>query len=308
MSHPNHTYRMVFLRKLYFYFFFLFGFISLAQVKIGDNPESINPYIILELESTDKAFLFPRMTSAQRDAAFDLNDAPAGLAIFNTTSNQLEVLNSPSDPLKRGSKQWLGTDESVAQTGDTPPENPSAGQLFYNTGIDKLMLFDGSQWQSFGSENSLTYQNLSVNFASENGLLNFGLTDDPDDSDNEINLRSLEEVRTQTSGSLPIFTDATSGDLVIDTASEKLTLYAYDGTEWREFKPITQTNDVAEFIATDGQKQFTTPLEIETNSVINVFRNGVMVNFTVIDSTTIELESQAVCYQDDQIKIFQYNY
>ena len=124
---------MVFLRKLYFYFFFLFGFISLAQVKIGDNPKSINPYIILELESTDKAFLFPRMTSAQRDAAFDLNDAPAGLAIFNTTSNQLEVLNSPSDPLKRGSKQWLGTDESVAQTGDTPPENPSAGQLLQKT-------------------------------------------------------------------------------------------------------------------------------------------------------------------------------
>ncbi|MDA0773464.1 MAG: hypothetical protein O3A16_01460 [Bacteroidetes bacterium] len=100
------------------------------------------------------------MTSAQRDAAFDLNDAPAGLAIFNTTSNQLEVLNSPSDPLKRRSKQWLGTDESVAQTGDTPPENPSAGQLFYNTGIDKLMLFDGLQWQSFGSEKFRNYRDF----------------------------------------------------------------------------------------------------------------------------------------------------
>jgi len=122
-----------FFKKTIFLLFFLFGFISLAQVKIGDNPKSINPYIILELESTDKAFLFPWMTFAQRNAAFDLNDAPAGLAIFNTTSNQLEVLNSPSDPLKRGSKQWLGTDESVAQTGDTPPENPSAGQLLQKT-------------------------------------------------------------------------------------------------------------------------------------------------------------------------------
>lgn len=61
-----------------------------AQVsqKLGTNPFSINPSAALEIESTTKGFLPPRMTLAERD----LVASPAkGLTIYNTTTNLIEV-------------------------------------------------------------------------------------------------------------------------------------------------------------------------------------------------------------------------
>jgi hypothetical protein len=50
---------------------FLFFFTSnqvFSQVKVGDNPNTINPSAVLEAESTNKGFLPPRMSTAQRMA------------------------------------------------------------------------------------------------------------------------------------------------------------------------------------------------------------------------------------------------
>ncbi len=54
------------------------------------------PSALLDLQSTEKGFLLPRMTVAQRDAI----DGPAtGLMIFNTTANCLQInYGSPSEP------------------------------------------------------------------------------------------------------------------------------------------------------------------------------------------------------------------
>jgi hypothetical protein len=57
-----------------------------AQVKIGTNPTTINSSAELEIESTTKGFLPPRLTTAQRDAIV----SPAeGLTIYNTTTKCL---------------------------------------------------------------------------------------------------------------------------------------------------------------------------------------------------------------------------
>lgn len=61
-----------------------------AQVsqKLGVNSFSINPSAALEIESTTKGFLPPRMTLAERD----LVALPAkGLTIYNTDNNLIEV-------------------------------------------------------------------------------------------------------------------------------------------------------------------------------------------------------------------------
>jgi hypothetical protein len=56
--------------------------------KLGLNSFDISPSAVLEIESTTKGFLPPRMTVAERD----LIAAPAkGLTVYNTTSNLLEV-------------------------------------------------------------------------------------------------------------------------------------------------------------------------------------------------------------------------
>ena len=44
-----------------------------AQAKIGDNANNLNPNVLLELESTDRGLLIPRMSSSQRDNAFITN-------------------------------------------------------------------------------------------------------------------------------------------------------------------------------------------------------------------------------------------
>lgn len=63
--------------------FFSFGNESIAQVKIGDNPATINNSSLLELESTDKGILIPRMTSAQRNA---ISSPTMGLLVFQSDS------------------------------------------------------------------------------------------------------------------------------------------------------------------------------------------------------------------------------
>ena len=61
-----------------------------AQVKVGDNPTSINNSAVFEMESTNKGLLLPRLTSTQRNAIA----APAtGLVIYNTDKNCVEHYN-----------------------------------------------------------------------------------------------------------------------------------------------------------------------------------------------------------------------
>jgi len=53
-----------------------------AQVKVGDNPTTINASSMLEIESTTKGFLPPRMTNAQMKA---IANPTEGLMVYNTT-------------------------------------------------------------------------------------------------------------------------------------------------------------------------------------------------------------------------------
>lgn len=55
---------------------------SFAQIKIGDNPDVINPNSLLELESTNKGLLIPRLTTAGRNM---MVNPPDGMFIYNST-------------------------------------------------------------------------------------------------------------------------------------------------------------------------------------------------------------------------------
>ena len=69
------------------------GAVSAQQqtlLKLGTNPYSLNAAAALEVESTTKGFLPPRMTTTQRDAIL----SPAnGLTIYNTLLNCVEWYN-----------------------------------------------------------------------------------------------------------------------------------------------------------------------------------------------------------------------
>ena len=78
---------MVFLIKQRFTILvaFLITVCTFAQTGIGTATP--DPSAQLEVSSTTKGFLPPRMTTAQRDAIIDPAD---GLIIYNTTTNILE--------------------------------------------------------------------------------------------------------------------------------------------------------------------------------------------------------------------------
>jgi len=62
-----------------------------AQVKIGENPDIIDGNSVLELESTSKALLLPRLTTAQRDAQSGWIE---GHMIYNTTERCIQNFNA----------------------------------------------------------------------------------------------------------------------------------------------------------------------------------------------------------------------
>lgn len=87
LNHQKNKYLLTFICLV---FIALFGYGQRPMTKIKDNsktgtsatPEST---VILELESLNKGFLAPRMSTAQRDA-IEQDQLPDGLIIFNTTS------------------------------------------------------------------------------------------------------------------------------------------------------------------------------------------------------------------------------
>jgi hypothetical protein len=89
----NHTVTKFLYRLTSFLLIFFAGQLTFGQVKIGDNAENVSPYAILELESSNLGFIWPRLTNEQRNAAFTEN-IPIGLTIFNTDEQCIQYWDS----------------------------------------------------------------------------------------------------------------------------------------------------------------------------------------------------------------------
>lgn len=79
-------------KSIYFAFFFVLEISNMhAQVGIGTSAPDASAK--LEVSSTTQGFLPPRMTTPERDA---VSSPAAGLIIFNTTTNGLEIRTNSS--------------------------------------------------------------------------------------------------------------------------------------------------------------------------------------------------------------------
>jgi hypothetical protein len=88
------------MRTFLFYLLAMQVYGAHAQVKVGENPETIHASAVLEIESENKGFLPPRMTTAQRNA---ISNPAQGLTIYNTDKKCLQWYNGsewfdPCDP------------------------------------------------------------------------------------------------------------------------------------------------------------------------------------------------------------------
>ncbi len=74
-----------------------------AQIKIGDNPQNLNPASILELESTNRAFVINRVNTAQMNAIVPLE----GAMVYNTDIQCLHYYDGDT---------WLNLCEALGLT------------------------------------------------------------------------------------------------------------------------------------------------------------------------------------------------
>ncbi len=112
-----------------------------AQVGIGTtNPDAS---AALEVESTTKGFLPPRMTTAQRDA---ISNPASGLIIFNTSNNCLEFYNNdwvsacdgsivtspppPSTVIGANGVEWMDRNLGASQVATSTNDTQSYGDLY----------------------------------------------------------------------------------------------------------------------------------------------------------------------------------
>ena len=70
--------------------------LSVAQIKVGDNPLSIDDGSILEIESSDRAFVLPRLTIVQRNA---IPTPLTGAVIYNKDEDCIQTnVGTPATP------------------------------------------------------------------------------------------------------------------------------------------------------------------------------------------------------------------
>jgi hypothetical protein len=74
------------MKKIYLTIALAIGIMASAQVKIGDNATSVNANSLLELESTTKGVLFPRVALTGTANVAPLAAHVQGMTIYNTAT------------------------------------------------------------------------------------------------------------------------------------------------------------------------------------------------------------------------------
>jgi hypothetical protein len=74
------------MKKIFLTLALAIGLTATAQVKVGDNVTTLNASSILELESTSKGLLFPRVALTGTTAFAPLAAHVAGMTVYNTAT------------------------------------------------------------------------------------------------------------------------------------------------------------------------------------------------------------------------------
>lgn len=144
--------------------------LSYSQNGVGIGTTSPHSSSILEINSTSKGLLIPRMTTAERTA---IATPATGLQVYDTTTNSLWFYNgtvwivgttgtakfvdgtNTANAVFNAGNVGIGTSApteklevaGAIKIGDTITVTPSAGTIRFNSTINKFQGYDGTVWQ-----------------------------------------------------------------------------------------------------------------------------------------------------------------
>ncbi|MGG7665243.1 tail fiber domain-containing protein [Dyadobacter sp. BHUBP1] len=122
----------------------------MAQVKIGDNPNSINPSSILELESATRALLLPRVALQGLGTKAPVDNAVAGMHVYNTATVAGDNGISPGEYYYDGNR-WVRLVSEISPDRyqyENGPAPATGGCTEGNIWVDVLegSATEGQQW------------------------------------------------------------------------------------------------------------------------------------------------------------------
>lgn len=243
-----------------------------SQIKIGDNPKILNEDAILEIESNNKGLLIPRIALRSTTSPIPLKNFTKGMIVYNTSS-----------------------------TGNLSPG------LYY---------CDGTSWIKANTD---TNQNESWKLSGNNNITSNSFLGSITNFPLIMKTNNLERLRITEKGWVGIGTSTpqaalqVKGQLVIDSISignqltdKILVANPIDGRV--KYLPSATINNsiqnYSEVVASNGKNIFTTPATITDINKIFLYRNGVLISFTLNNSNSII--SEIPCNQGDQIRIIQF--
>jgi hypothetical protein len=170
-------------KNLYLFLFLLFPFSLSAQVGVNGTNSDPDPSAMLDISSTDKGMLIPRMTSAQRT---NISNPAQGLMVFDNTTNSFWYYSGSA---------WIELDtgnHSIISDadGDTKiqaEESPDEDVIRFDVGNSELLTINGSiatlqtgqsaggpliyspGWQSFTGPTDATLTSIEVNYLHVSG-------------------------------------------------------------------------------------------------------------------------------------------
>jgi hypothetical protein len=156
-----------------------------TPLKVGNNPTTINANSVLEMESTNKGMLLPRVGLSATDNVAPLTAHVAGMVVYNTaTAGSGATAVSPGYYYNDGS-QWVrlaaggnGGNVSLPVTNlvsnNSPAGNP--GQIIYNNNPAVLpvgpVYWDGNNWVPLNPAASQPWYNQATNAAATSNTQN----------------------------------------------------------------------------------------------------------------------------------------
>lgn len=248
-----------------------------AQVKIGQNPTSIHPDAVMEMESNNKGLLLPRLALNSTVNPAPLGNFINGMVVYNTaTTDSITPGVYYSDGVK-----WIRVNSAGPAGGPVPLTNWS---LTGNNGTIPGINFVGTT-----DNNALVLKtnNSERMRITENGWVGIGTTTPAA----ALQVKGQLVIDSLNRGNIQ-----TDSILVANPANGKVKMVSAAALSSGSQKKL-------ELVSITGQTVFTTPAPATDANKIMLYRNGVMISFTITGASSITAE--IACNAGDEIRIIQ---